>query len=104
VQPDAKIIGLGLLRGGKCTGTDGLCIAAIRLNANGSFDKSFAGDGVYVLPFRAVRGPFRRGVGNIAIQEDGKLVLAGQRDQSIMFVRLNSDGTPDTTFGAAGMR
>jgi uncharacterized delta-60 repeat protein len=104
VQPDAKIIGLGLLRGGKCTGTDGSCIAAIRLNDNGSLDKTFADDGVYILPFRPARRPFRLGVGNLAIQRDGKLVLAGQRDQSIMFVRLNSDGTPDAMFGAAGTR
>ena len=102
VQPDAKVVAFGLLRTGKC----GSCLVAIRLNADGGSDKGFADDGVFALPFPQAP-PVGRG---IAVQEDGKLVLAGeqhlQRGQgsAITLVRLIPDGTLDTTFGAAGMR
>jgi uncharacterized delta-60 repeat protein len=101
VQPDAKIVAVGLLRTGKC----GSCLVAIRLNADGSSDKGFADDGVFALPFR--QSPVGRG---IAIQNDGKLVLAGEQPLQggqgsvIMIVRLNLDGALDTTFGTVGAR
>ncbi len=100
VQADDKIVALGHLRGGKCRS----CSAAMRLNADGAPDKEFGDNGTLALPFD--QNPFDgRG---IAIQQDGKIVLAGARKLpgnqgfAIVLIRLNSDGTPDTTFGMAG--
>jgi uncharacterized delta-60 repeat protein len=38
------------------------------------------------------------------LQPDGKIVIVGdaQADDDVKVARLNADGSPDTTFGAAG--
>jgi uncharacterized delta-60 repeat protein len=101
-QADGKIIAVGHLNGGKC----GSCSAAIRLNADGSPDKEFGDSGLLALPFD--QNPF--GGRGIALQEDGKFVLAGQRKlggnggYAIVVSRMNANGTPDPTFGAATAR
>jgi uncharacterized delta-60 repeat protein len=92
VQSDDKIIAVGRLRVGKC----GACSGAIRLSPNGSLDKGFANSGVFALPFEQNRLEGH----SIAVQEDGKLMLWGERAATIVLIRLNSDGKPDTTFGA----
>jgi uncharacterized delta-60 repeat protein len=104
LQPDGKI----LVAGYCLVGSDKFCVA--RLNADGSLDASFDGpdvsnpsDGKFPLPI---------GVSNdyafaLALQPDGKIVLAGtcrnasKRDFCV--ARLNFDGSLDTSFdGPAG--
>jgi uncharacterized delta-60 repeat protein len=67
--------------------------AATRLNPDGSLDTSFAGTGT----IQAV--PSAR-VSNLIVQPDDKIVMTGGNDTSFVTVRLNRDGTFDSTFGS----
>jgi uncharacterized delta-60 repeat protein len=39
---------------------------------------------------------------SVALQSDGKIIVAGQKDFDLSVLRLHIDGTPDTSFGANG--
>ena len=98
VQPDGKII----IAGGCHNGTDSdFCVA--RLTANGALDPAFAGPsgnagGKFLLPV----GAGNDGVAAVAVQPDGKIVLAGTCAvgglNSFCLARLQSDGSLDASF------
>jgi uncharacterized delta-60 repeat protein len=74
-----------------------------RLLSGGDLDPTFAGDG------RALHAPPVAGsVIDVAVQSDGKVVAAlndfgpASADGAFRVVRLNADGTRDTTFGTGG--
>jgi uncharacterized delta-60 repeat protein len=95
VQPDGKIVAAG---GGGWTQRHPGKFAAVRLNPDGKLDPSFAGDGI-----RIVAMPITNSLANgLAIQPDGKLVLAGWAGNQIAVARWNSDGSADTTFSGDG--
>jgi len=84
--------------------------AVARLLPNGDLDASFDGDGRATIAFdigaSADDEPFA-----LAIQEDGRIVLAGTSDVSpiagttnydMALARLMSDGSPDASFGIGG--
>ena len=97
VQPDGKIV----LSGSSWNGTD-WDISLIRLNANGTLDTSFSGDGKLTVPVGSAND---RGAG-ILLQADGKIVVAGTShngsDDDFALVRINANGTLDTSFGDGG--
>lgn len=71
-----------------------------RLNADGSLDETFATNGIYSL---ASAGGSVFGY-DLKIQPDGKIVICGgysvtEENSDFIVLRLNSDGTPDVTFG-----
>jgi uncharacterized delta-60 repeat protein len=70
----------------------------VRLTTSGAFDPLFGVGGVNILP--SVTTFNYPTVGAIAIQSDGKIVLANKNTTG--FARLDADGLPDTTFGTAG--
>lgn len=83
--PDGKIIIIGI------NTIDEEQIAVVRLNSNGAIDPAFT----------AV--PTDSQIGCVALQADGKILLGGYFKEyaGVMknsFTRLNSDGTPDTSF------
>ena len=71
-----------------------------RLNPNGSPDITFDGDGTATIDF----GSLADLAGGAVLQPDGKIVVAGstQDAEDVAIARLNANGSPDTTFGAAG--
>lgn len=77
---------------------------ALRYNANGSLDTSFDNDGMLTTSF----GAFSDFGTSIALQNDGKLVMAGNSSltqsgtQTFAIARLNIDGSLDTTFDTDG--
>jgi len=77
--------------------------AAVRLNSDGSLDTSFGNGGKSVV---AVGPGFYDAASSLALQIDGKIVLAGQGTVGtvggFVVARLNSDGTVDPGFGDAG--
>ena len=81
-------------------GSSGGDFSVIRLNANGTLDNSFSGDGKHVISV----GNGNDGAYSVIQQQDGKLVLAGITNFGYDFglVRLNTDGTPDEGFGTNG--
>lgn len=96
IQPDAKILVAGRADVG------GMQFAVARLESDGSLDATFGGDGRVTTDFGA---GVDLGEG-IALQDDGKIVVAGTiaDSQMIGIVRYNTDGSPDNTFDADGRR
>jgi uncharacterized delta-60 repeat protein len=80
--------------------------AFVRYNRDGSLDRSFGSDGVVSIPIF----PRHAGAEAVVQQADGKLVAAGWArsapeadDDVFALVRVNPDGSPDTSFGAGGI-
>jgi uncharacterized delta-60 repeat protein len=95
IQPDGKIVVLGF--SGKSQ------IALVRYNSNGSPDTTFDTDGKLTLSIAMGAA----GAGDLVIQPDGKIVVAGSAgvNSSVDFalVRFNPDGSLDTTFDFDGV-
>jgi uncharacterized delta-60 repeat protein len=80
-------------------------IAVMRLNPNGSLDKTFNGTGVADIKVgkKTYSGP-------VVIQPDGKILVAGfaftslfnDTDSEFVIARLNADGSLDKSFGKGG--
>ncbi len=94
IQADGKIVAVGL--GG--TGLFDFVLA--RYNANGTLDPSFGTGGLVTEDFAPGFGRAHA----VAIQGDGRIVVAGAAGGGISFTlgRYNANGTIDTTFGTAG--
>jgi uncharacterized delta-60 repeat protein len=97
LQDDGKII----VSGYAYNGTDA-DFAVVRYNDNGSLDTSFDTDGKLTTDFNATRDI----IYSMAIQDDGKIVVAGTSGifPSVDFavVRYNPNGSLDTGFGTNG--
>jgi len=75
--------------------------AVVRLNTNGTLDTTFGGGKGYVLTSFAPLST-APDASAIAIQSNGKIVVAGQGNGGIGLARYNADGSLDTTFGTGG--
>lgn len=98
LQPDGRVV----LTGGSGPSGGVPKIFVARYLEDGSLDPSFAGDG-----FTELQPGGNPGFGNaIALQEDGKIVVAGSSGpggaSDLTVLRLNSDGSPDTGFDGDG--
>jgi uncharacterized delta-60 repeat protein len=89
LQADGKIVVGGKAAGGVTFTPD--FTALVRYNSNGSLDATFGGDGKVS----------RSGGGSeaVAIQSDGKIVVAGN---GTWVERYNANGSPDTSFDGDG--
>lgn len=102
LQVDGRIIVAGT------ASTSGLPpnFAVARYDLNGNLDPSFSTDGRTTIVFN--RGNKKTGpithsiVRDLAIQFDGRIVLAGDVDAKFGLARLNSDSSLDTDFGVNG--
>lgn len=65
-----------------------------RLRTDGTLDPSFNGVGYVGIPGLAGRA--------VAVQSDGKIVVAGQSGSDVAVVRFNADGALDATFNGTG--
>lgn len=96
IQADGKIV---------VTGDSNNDFAVVRYNSNGSLDTSFDGDGIVTTPISTDQNGGDE-PGEIAIQADGKIVVAGFSDNfsSVDFatVRYNANGSLDTSFNGTG--
>jgi uncharacterized delta-60 repeat protein len=97
IQPDGKIVVVG--KGGEGH------FAVTRLNPDGSFDTSFAGDGAIPIIFPGTSSAIAEAV---ALQSDGGIVVAGYAaagglSNEFAVARVNSDGSLDTSFSGDGM-
>ena len=100
VQPDGRI----LVAGRAVTGAD-YHFYVVRLTAAGALDTTFNTTGKKVFDLEAASTGEARGV---ALQSTGKIIVAGTVSRAsgldIGVARLNTDGSLDATFGAAGAR
>jgi uncharacterized delta-60 repeat protein len=97
IQSDGKIVAAGYSNNG--SNDD---FALVRYNTDGSLDTSFDSDGKVTT---AIGGSDDR-AHSVAIQSDGKIVVAGHSDngsnEDFALVRYNTDGTLDTSFDSDG--
>jgi uncharacterized delta-60 repeat protein len=98
VQSNGKIV----VAGSTCV--NDICdLALARYNPNGTLDSTFSGDGKLTTD---VGGKDNSTYGGLAIQPNGKIVVAGQSfngvDYNFTVYRYNANGTPDTTFSGDG--
>jgi uncharacterized delta-60 repeat protein len=98
IQSDDKIVIAGTVFNDSAL-MDDLFLA--RYNKNGTLDTTFGGTGIVVTDL----GQDEVGK-DLAIQSDGKIILAGQihngTSSSLLLVRYNSNGSLDTSFGDGG--
>jgi uncharacterized delta-60 repeat protein len=97
VQPDGKLVGAG------AANIDGsLDFALTRYDSEGTLDTSFGTGGVVTTDFGS---PWERAT-SVAIQSDGKIVVAGGSVvgffNDFALARYNTDGTLDAGFGTGG--
>ena len=88
IQADGKIVVAGSSRRN---------FALARYNSNGSLDTSFDGDGKLTTDF----GGWDE-ASSMAIQADGKIVVAGSSRDNFALARYNSNGSLDTSFDGDG--
>lgn len=79
----------------------------MRLNADGTVDSGFGSNGAAHVAFDRVGGQMQDIVSGVALQSDGKIVVAGfidgnGSDTDFAAVRFDADGTLDMTFGTLG--
>jgi uncharacterized delta-60 repeat protein len=98
-QPDGKVI---------VVGSSNQRFAVLRYHANGSLDTGFGSGGSVILQLTTTGTPSDRAAA-VALQTDGKIVVAGTAENANQFlsanhtlVRLNPEGSLDTTFGGGG--
>lgn len=102
IQPDGKIVLTASAGFGVYKDDD---YVVLRLNPDGSLDSSFAGDGKAVLDFNG----WADYAYTLALQSDGKIISSGvagnaeDAGSKIVFVRLNLDGSLDTSFDQDGI-
>ena len=98
VQPDGKI----LMTGQTFLLHSGYLLGLARYNSDGTLDNTFDTDGKVTTAF----GFGEDYGGDIALQPDGKIIVAGSSEQGghwdIALARYNSDGSLDATFDADG--
>lgn len=102
IQQDGKIVVVGSTFDG--TTYD---FAIARYLPNGTLDVTFDSDGLKTINSAG----FDDVATSVAIQQDGKITVAGYAQVSdggqilgrFAVARLNADGTPDTTFGIGGL-
>ncbi len=99
VQADGKIV----VAGHSSNGTE-RDFAVVRYNIDGSLDNTFSVDGIVKADFAGNNDI----ASSVAVQADGKIVVAGDSDNNnsgthnFAVVRYNTDGTHDNSFGVAG--
>lgn len=94
IQSDGKIVVVGDANNG-----GNYDFAVLRYNANGSLDSSFDDDGKVITAV----GSRDDEATSVAIQGDGRILVAGWSDNDFAVVRYNTDGSLDPAFGVGGM-
>jgi uncharacterized delta-60 repeat protein len=97
IQSDDKIVATGLSVSGFYSD-----ISLVRYNSNGTLDNTFSYDGKLMTDI----GSLNDYAMSLAIQQDGKIVVAGNSENGLnndfTIVRYNTDGTLDDSFSEDG--
>ena len=99
IQEDGKIVVVGGSR--EPVNFNEWHISMIRLNPDGSGDNTFLNNGILY----EVAG--EGSANSVAMQADGKIIIVGtierQSTNNIVLIRLNPDGSYDTSFNSSGI-
>jgi uncharacterized delta-60 repeat protein len=93
VQPDGKIVAAGTINNGS-----DLDIVIYRYNSNGIFDTTFNGNGSTTFASSGSDRPY-----GLAIQNDGKILVSGDLNDTVKMARFTSSGAIDTSFNSNGV-
>jgi uncharacterized delta-60 repeat protein len=97
---DGKIVAAGV------TNENGHHVAVVRYTASGALDTSFGTGGKVDINAAATVSGSSEGRA-LVLQPDGKLLIAGYAfgpgNSDLLVMRLNADGSPDTSFGTGGI-
>jgi len=90
-QADGKLLFAGMVN---------YRLLLLRLNPDGTLDSTFSEDGILINPMPLVSEAYC-----IHLQTDEKIIVGGYSDPSYkpIIARFNPNGTPDSTFGDAGI-
>jgi uncharacterized delta-60 repeat protein len=97
IQPDGKLV----VGGVSVLGANAR-FAFVRYLPDGSLDPSFDGDGKTSVAVKPADNQER--VQALEIAPDGKIVAVGRTNDGVGVVRLNSNGSPDSTFDGDGSK
>jgi uncharacterized delta-60 repeat protein len=92
-QPDGKVVVVGRT----FPGDGSLKFAIARYDVDGTLDTTFSGDGKQTADFAQFAYA-------VAVQPDGKIVVAGEGGGDFVLARYNADGSPDLTFSGDGVQ
>ncbi len=103
VYPDGKILAVGSTKAGR-----NKTMALARFNADGSLDNTFGKSGQLNITHEDVRNTYSlQTAADVKILEDGKILVCGrlfENGQSVaVLLKLNTNGTFDTSFGTNGV-
>jgi uncharacterized delta-60 repeat protein len=93
INPSGKIVVAGYTYG---QGVPKFIVA--QYNPNGTPDSSFSADGLVTISIGVINNEAEA----VALQSDGKIVVAGLSDYKFSLVRYNTDGSLDTSFSSDG--
>jgi uncharacterized delta-60 repeat protein len=108
VTSSGQILAVGYMSGGSS-------VLLARYNPNGSLDTTFGSNGTATTVFSSTATNFRIAVTGVALQPDGKVVVAGGQYWSTtvgtasvtmskgMVLRYDANGSLDTSFGSSGV-
>ena len=93
IEPDGQLVVVGVAG----TGID-RDFAVARYNTNGTLDRTFGINGTTITDFSGGSDA----AWAVALQLDGKIIVAGESDGDFALARYNADGTLDSSFGVSG--
>ncbi len=101
LQADGRIVVVGTTQASVAAGGD-VEFGVARFTADGRLDASFGAGGLVSTDF----GPGSATANGVAVQPDGRIVVAGNArldfNTDFALARYNPDGTPDASFGSGG--
>jgi uncharacterized delta-60 repeat protein len=110
LAPDNKIVAAGWANNNSSFQGAKSDFAIARYNPNGSLDMTFDGDGRFTLDFDGIND-YDQAYG-VAVQSNGKIIAVGYAKNldrnpngthtDFAILRLNPNGTPDSSFGSNG--
>ena len=92
---DGKVVSVGYVNSGGGRGED---FAVVRYSLDGTLDRTFGGTGEVITNLGSTGDEAHA----VAVQSDGKIVVAGQSGSAVALARYNADGSLDASFGGKG--
>ena len=99
-QPDGMVVAVGRHFVADESDTR---LAVIRIRPNGSPDLTFGTAGTGTFRWSREAYGNHHGATSVVLDPDGRIVVAGSRDNNLIVLRLLADGLPDESFGTAGV-
>ena len=98
-QADGKVVAVGRRVGRSRIAPNNLVV--FRLDAEGPLDTGFGNNGIFELDPELYG--YRNQANSVLVDPEGRIVIAGAREESLIVLRLDAAGALDTSFGSGGI-